>query len=47
MKVVYNQFPETKILGLLVSRRMRASVYVASRDKVDVDAFHKDIHWEN
>ena len=26
-----------------VVRRMRALVYMASRDKVDVDAFHKDI----
>ena len=38
-----NQFPEIKILGLPVSRRMRALVYMASRDKVDVDAFHTDI----
>ena len=29
-----NQFPETKILGLPVSRRMRGLVYMASRDKV-------------
>ena len=45
-----NQFPETKILGLSVSRPMRALVYMASRDKVDVDTFHKDIqyaHWKN
>ena len=35
-----NQFPETKILGLPVSRRMRALVYMASRDKIDVSAFH-------
>ena len=34
-----NQFPETKILGLSVLRRIHASVYKASRDKVDVDAF--------
>ena len=40
-----NQFPETKILGLPVSRRMRALVYMSSRDKVDVDAFHKDIQY--
>ena len=33
-----NQFPETKILGLPVSRRMRSLVYMASRDKVDVDS---------
>ena len=38
-----NQSPESKILGVPVSRRMRALVYMASRDKVDVDAFHKDI----
>ena len=38
-----NQFPETKILGLSVLRRIHASVYKASRDKVDVDAFYKDI----
>ena len=40
-----NQFPETKILGLPFSRRMRALVYMASRDKVDVDAFHKSIQY--
>ena len=38
-----NQFPETKILGLPVSRSMRALVYMASRGKVDVDTFHKGI----
>ena len=38
-----NQFPETKILGLPASRRMRGFVYMASRDKVDVDTFHKGI----
>ena len=38
-----NQFPETKILGLPASRRMRGLVYMASRDKVDVDTFHKGI----
>ena len=38
-------FPETKILGLPVSRRMCALVYMASRDKVDVDAFHKGIRY--
>ena len=37
-----NQFPETKILGLLVSRRMRGLVYMASRD---VDTFHKGIQY--
>ena len=40
-----NQFPETKILGLPVSRRMRGLAYVASRDKVDVDTFHKGIQY--
>ena len=40
-----NQFSETKILGLPVSRRMRALVYMASRDKVDVEAFHKGIQY--
>ena len=38
-----NQFPETKILGLPVSRHVRALVYMVSRDKINVDAFHKDI----
>ena len=40
-----NQFPETKILGLPVSRRMRGLVYLASRDKADVDTFHKSIQY--
>ena len=40
-----NQFPGTKILGLPVSQRMRALVFMASRDKFDVDAFHKDIQY--
>ena len=40
-----NQFPETKIIGLLVSRRMCGLVYMASRDKVDVDTFHKGIQY--
>ena len=40
-----NQFPETKILGLSVSRRMRGLVYMACRDKVDVDTFHKGIQY--
>ena len=35
----------SKILGVLVSRRMRALVYLASRDKVDVDVFHKGIQY--
>ena len=41
-----NQFPETNILGLPASRRIRALVYMGSRDKVDVDAFHKDIQYQ-
>ena len=40
-----NQFPETKILGLPVSRRMRALVYLASRDEVDADAFHNGVQY--
>ena len=40
-----NQFPETKILGLRASRRMRGLVYMASRDKVDVDMFLKGIQY--
>ena len=40
-----NQFQETKILGLPASRRMRGLVYMASRDKVDVDTFHKGIQY--
>ena len=41
-----NQFPESKILGVSVSRRMRALIYMApSRDRVDVDAFHKGIQY--
>ena len=40
-----NQFPETKILGLPASRRMPGLVYKASRDKVDVDTFHKGIQY--
>ena len=39
-----NQFPETKILGLPVSRRMRGLVYMASRDKVDVYTFQKSFN---
>ena len=38
-----NQFSDSKILGVPVSRRMRVLVYMASRDKVDVDVFHKGI----
>ena len=40
-----NQFPDTKVLGLSVSRHMHTLVHMASRDKVDVDAFHKDIQY--
>ena len=40
-----NQSPESKILGVPVSRRMRALVYMASREKVDVGAFHKGIQY--
>ena len=40
-----NQFPETKILGLPASRRMRGLVHMASRDKVDVDTFHEGIQY--
>ena len=40
-----NQFPETKILGLPASRRMRGLVYMASRDKVNVDTFRKGIQY--
>ena len=43
MELWNNQFPETKILGLPVSQRMCAFVYMVSRDKVDVDALNKDI----
>ena len=40
-----DQLPETKILGLPSSRRTRGFVYMASRDKVDVDTLHKDIQY--
>ena len=40
-----NQFPETKILGLPASQHMRGLVYMASREKVDVDMFHKGIQY--
>ena len=39
------QDTETKILGLPVSRRTRGLVYMPSRDKVDVDTFHKGIRY--
>ena len=46
-KLWNNQFPETKILGLPVSRRMRGLVYMAStsRNKVNVDTLHKGIQY--
>ena len=37
------QFPETKILRLPVSPRMRGLILMASRDKIDLDTFHKGI----
>ena len=40
-----NQFPETKILGLPATRRMCGFVYMASRDEVDVDTFHRGIQY--
>ena len=40
-----NQFPETNILGLSVSRSMRVLVYMASRDKVDMDTLLKGIQY--
>ena len=36
-----NQISETKVLGFPVSQRMRGLVYMAPRDKADVDTFHK------
>ena len=39
MELWNNQFPETKILGLPVSQRMCGLVYMASRDKGNVDSF--------
>ena len=41
-----NQFPESKILGIPVSERMRALVYKVSWDKVGMDMFHKGIQYE-
>ena len=40
-----NQFPKTKILGLPASWSMHGLVYMASRNKVDVDMFHKGIKY--
>ena len=45
MELLNNQFPETKILGLLVSWRMCGLVYLVCRDKVDVDTFNKGIQY--
>ena len=44
-KLWNNQFPETKILGLPASRRMPGLVYMASRDKVDVDTLNQGIQY--
>ena len=41
----FDQFPESKMLGVPVSRCMRALVSMAARGKVDVDAFHKGIQF--
>ena len=40
-----NQFPETKILGLPVTRGMCGLVYMTSRDKVDEGTFPKGIQY--
>ena len=40
-----NQFPESMILEVPVSRGMRALVYMACRDKVHVDVFRKGIQY--
>ena len=37
IKLWNNQFPEAKFLGLPASRRMCGLVYMAFRDKVDLD----------
>ena len=45
-----SQFPETKLLGLPASRRIHGLVYMASRDNVDLDTFHKEgfnTHWKD
>ena len=39
------RMPETKIFGPPASRRMRSLIYMAFRDKVDVDTFHKGIQY--
>ena len=45
------QFPESEILGVPVSQCMRALGCMASKEKVDVDAFYKGIQyaldWKN
>ena len=38
-------FQRPKILGLPVSRRIRGLVYMASRDNIEVDTFHKGIQY--
>ena len=45
VKLWNNPLQETKILVLPASRRMRGLVYMASRDKVDVETFHKGIQY--
>ena len=40
-----HQFPKYKILGVPVSWRMCALVYMAFRDEVDVVVFHKGIQY--
>ena len=40
-----NQFPESKISEVPLSRRMRALAYMASGENVDVDVFHKGIQY--
>jgi len=40
-----NKFPDSKILGVPVSRRIHILVYMVSRDKVDRNTFHKGIQY--
>ena len=42
-QLLNNQFPDSTILGVPVARRIRVLVHMASRDKVDMDTFHKGI----
>ena len=44
-ELLNNQFPDSKILGVPVSRRIHILVYMASRDKVDRNTFHKGIQY--